>query len=66
MTAGVLLNGNVSVRERNSEHVTVMRCGCAFSSTTWLQLCADHWREFCKLNPQRTIDHELPHTQGPP
>jgi hypothetical protein len=34
-----LLNGNTTVRQRNSEGCTILPCGCAHTDVLWLQMC---------------------------
>lgn len=52
-----LLNGNDTVRQRNSDSCTVLACGCAHSDTRWLQMCDPHGTEESTLHAQAAADY---------
>jgi hypothetical protein len=52
-----LLNGSTNVRERASEGVTVLGCGCAHLPTHWLQACREHNEESEAFHVQARADH---------
>lgn len=37
-----LINGAHAVRERNSEDMSLLECGCASTDSEWVQLCKAH------------------------
>lgn len=53
-----LLNGSVAVRERGSDEVEVLECGCASAPTRWLQMCRPHGTETEELHVRARVEHD--------
>lgn len=53
-----LVNGAHEVRERSSEDVDVQPCGCASTSSRWLQMCRVHAELHQMLHVQARKDHD--------
>jgi len=51
------INGNTTVRVRNSEGCTVLPCGCAHTVSAWVQLCEAHYAEWRDLHEAARIAH---------
>lgn len=55
----VCLNpGSHEVRERSSEGVEVLACGCASTERAWLQLCKTHGTPCWLLHEQARQEHD--------
>jgi hypothetical protein len=46
------------VRERSSEDVTVLPCGCASSERAWHQLCREHGEPTWRLHFEAAAEHD--------
>jgi len=57
MNVVCLLHGAV-VRERSSEEVEVLPCGCASTPTHWQQLCREHGAPCEALHVRARNDHD--------
>jgi hypothetical protein len=57
-----LLNGNTHERQRSSDDVTVLPCGCAHTATRWLQMCDPCYQSDAALRAaahQEKLEKEL-------
>jgi len=54
-----LLNGSKEIRQRNSDGVTVLPCGCAHTDVLWLQMCDGDYQVEAALHAQAAADHKL-------
>lgn len=60
MNVVCLLNGATTVRERDSEGTTVLKCGCAYTDapSRWAQMCREHGEPCEALHVQARADHD--------
>ena len=58
MSVVCLLNNSTSVRERGSDDVDALECGCAATATLWLQMCRQHAEEAEVIRVRWKADHE--------
>lgn len=54
-----LLNGATQERLRASEGTVVQPCGCAYTASTWLQMCDVHYQPWHQRHEQSRYDHAL-------
>lgn len=52
-----LLNGSHAVRERTTEAVTVLPCGCGHTDVMWVQMCREHGAPCQELHELAQRDH---------
>lgn len=58
MSVVCLVNDSTTVRERGSDGVDVLECGCASTGTRWLQQCREHAGEQETIRVRWKADHD--------
>jgi hypothetical protein len=48
-----------AIRQRNSEGVTVLLCGCAHDDTTWLQMCDADYQDWHVRHVEAQKQHDI-------